>query len=253
MNSAISRSVGNRLHNVTESIRPDVHPAAPSPDAVHRPLVARLLALAGELLLTLGLVTLLFTGYELWGTGSYTRGAQHALDRQLGGLWGRPGYGHEGDVVPGGADVFARADGEPYAVIRIPRLGRHYRFVIVQGTTATDLRKGPGHFRSSGRPGRRGNFVVSGHRTTYLAPFNRIGELRRGDRILVETNAHRYVYRVTGKRVVLPTDLAVTLPVPMRPHMAPRHSWITLTTCTPKYSASHRLIVFGRLAATRAR
>lgn len=207
----------------------------------------------GELLLTLGLVTLLFTAYELWGTGSYTRNAQHTLDQQLGGLWGRSGHDGSGSAESAGSDAFPHADGKPYAVIRIPRLGRDYRFVIVQGTDEADLRKGPGHYRPSGPPGKRGNFVVSGHRTTYLAPFNRIGELHHGDRILIDTNAHTYVYRVTGKRVVLPTDLAVTLPVPMHPHATPHHAWITLTTCAPKYSATHRLIVFGRLTATRVR
>lgn len=223
------------------------------PGSRHTRRVAGALTVVGELLLTLGLVTLLFTGYELWGTGSYTRNAQRTLDRQLGGLWAPSGHGHAGTSATGGTDVFPSADGRPYAVIRIPRLGSDYRFVIVQGTDESDLRKGPGHYRTSGPPGRRGNFVVSGHRTTYLAPFNRIGELRRGDRILIETNAHTYVYRVRSKRVVLPTDLAVTLPVPMHPHRTPRHSWITLTTCAPKYSATHRLIVFGRLTAMRAR
>ena len=65
---------------------------------------------------------------------------------------------------------------------------------------AEHLRKGPGHYPGTALPGKIGNFVVSGHRTTYAAPFNRIGELRRGDEIVVEAREARYTYRVTCTR-----------------------------------------------------
>ena len=41
--------------------------------------------------------------------------------------------------------------------------------------------------------------------------------------------------------------LDVILPVPGKPKAKPTKKLITLTTCTPKYSASHRLIVDGVL------
>ncbi len=138
-------------------------------------------------------------------------------------------------------------------MIRIPRLGKNYHYVIVEGVSVEDLRKGPGHYPGTALPGGLGNFVVSGHRTTYLAPFNRVDELKAGDRILVDTQDKQYVYQVTGEKVVSPTALDVTDPVPFHPGQAPTDHLITLTTCHPKYSASHRLIVFGRLVQTLPR
>ena len=183
----------------------------------------------------------LFIAYELWGTGEYTRDAQRDLDRDLQRTWNAP------------ADHIKLSDGKGFAVLRVPRFGPKYRFVILQGTSEAILRRGPGHYKGTALPGRRGNFVVSGHRTTYEAPFNRAEELRAGDEIIVDTRHREYVYKVTGKRVVLPTDIDVTYPVPFHRDARPKHALITLTTCHPMYSASHRLIIFGRLAESRVR
>jgi sortase A len=99
-------------------------------------------------------------------------------------------------------------------------------------------------------PGQIGNFVVSGHRTTYLAPFNRLGELRDGDQILIDTRARQYVYKVTGMKIVQPSDVSVTAPVPQHPKADPTERLLTLTTCNPKYSAAQRLIVFGHMVTS---
>lgn len=183
----------------------------------------------------------LFIAYELWGTGQYTRNAQRDLDRDLRHAWSAP------------ADRIKLVNGKGFAVMRIPRFGAKYHFVILEGTSEPILRRGPGHYKGTALPGRIGNFVVSGHRTTYEAPFNRAEELRRGDKIIIDTRNREYVYKVTEKRVVLPTDVAVTYPVPFHRKARPKHALITLTTCHPMYSASHRLVVFGRLAERRVR
>ena len=137
--------------------------------------------------------------------------------------------------------------GDAIGIIRIPRLGTKYGYAIVEGVSTDDLKKGPGHYPGTANPGGIGNFVVSGHRTTYLAPFNGLGELAVGDAIVIETRDTWYTYRVTKTQTVLPTDTAVVLPVPGQPRATPTQALITLTTCTPKYSASHRLIVTGVL------
>ncbi|MFB4316459.1 class E sortase [Actinomadura sp. 21ATH] len=192
----------------------------------------------GELCITAGLVLLLFVTYGLWGTGRYTRAQQDELGKDLQASWSSK---VTRERVALGAGM---------ALIRIPRFGKKYRFVVVEGVTQKHLRKGPGHYPGSAMPGEVGNFVVSGHRTTYSAPFNRIGELRKGDRILIDTREKQFVYRVTGSRGVEPTAVEVTAPVPMRPKAKPDEPLITLTTCHPKYSAAERLIVFGELAET---
>jgi sortase A len=192
----------------------------------------------GELCITAGLIMLLFVTYGLWGTGRYTQEQQDRLGRDLLKTWQAPQVTSERVKL-----------GRGLAMIRVPRFGADWRYVIVEGVQQDDLRKGPGHYPGSAMPGAVGNFVVSGHRTTYSAPFNRVGELGEGDRILIDTRARQYVYEVTGRRIVQPDAVEVTLPVPFRAGKRPTEKLITLTTCHPKYSAARRMIVFGRLVS----
>ncbi|MBW8481816.1 class E sortase [Actinomadura parmotrematis] len=191
----------------------------------------------GELCITAGLVLLLFVTYELWGTGRYTRQQQDQLNKELVKSWAAPRVTTE--KVKLGAGL---------ALIRIPRFGAKYHFVIIEGVELADLRKGPGHYPGSALPGALGNFVVSGHRTTYSAPFNRLGELKMGDRILIDTRDRQYVYKVTDRKIVKPTAVDVTDPVPFHPGRTATKHLITLTTCHPEYSAAQRMIVFGELS-----
>lgn len=196
----------------------------------------------GELFLSFGVVVILFAAYTLWGTGRYTASAQDDLHEQLDQRWSRERE-HPENVTHEKVKL-----GDGVALIRIPRLGAKYHYVIVEGVGTADLRRGPGHYPGSAMPGQTGNFVVSGHRTTYSAPFNKLDKLRKGDEILIDTSSMQYSYKVTGTRVVLPTQVDVTAPVPFHPGRTAKDKLITLTTCNPKYSAAQRLIVFGELA-----
>lgn len=184
---------------------------------------------------------LLFVTYELWGTGRYTQQQQDRLGKELLREWNR-------DVTNERVKL-----GSGLALLRIPRLGDGYRYVVIEGVSRADLRKGPGHYPGSAMPGQVGNFVVSGHRTTYSAPFNRLDKLRPGDKILVDTRRTQFVYQMTSRRIVSPTAVEVTAPVPNHPGREPTEKMITLTTCHPKYSAAKRLIIFGRLVQERPR
>lgn len=207
----------------------------------------------GELCITAGLVLLLFVAYELWGTGQYTTEQQGILSKELSKRWAAPAAPRGPGMTSGRVTTEQVRLGHGIALIRIPKLGRDYSYVIIEGVSVDDLRKGPGHYPGTALPGGLGNFVVSGHRTTYLAPFNRVDELSAGDKIFIDTRDSQYVYQVTGEKVVSPDELDVTDPVPFHPGQAPSQSVITLTTCHPKYSASHRLIVFGRLMQALSR
>lgn len=221
----------------------------------------RALRILGELLITLGVIVFLFIPYELWFTGLYTEHAQSQFKRQLAASWASPApvaspSPGASPSTPGATSVPTASapavapvvlPGNAIGIIRIPRLGLNYGYAIVQGVSTDDLKKGPGHYPGSADPGGLGNFVVSGHRTTYLAPFNGLGDLAQGDAIVIETRDTYYTYRVTTIQTVLPTDVAVILPVPGQPRAKPTQALITLTTCTPKYSATHRLVVTGLL------
>lgn len=202
------------------------------------------LRVAGELGIAAGLILLFFYAYLLWGTASYTEHSQRVLQRGLEAEAGREsGHGGPGRIRLGHA----------LALLRIPRLGADYRYAIVEGVGPDELRKGPGHYPGTALPGQIGNFVVSGHRTTYGAPFNRIDELRRGDDIVVDAAEARYTYQVLDKEVVDPGRTDVADPVPGHPAERPTRALMTMTTCHPKFSAGHRLVVQSVLVRREAR
>ncbi|TDE55639.1 class E sortase [Nonomuraea mesophila] len=200
-----------------------------------------MLRAVGETSITAGLILMLFCAYLLWGTGAYTQQQQLLLQRELAA--DRAAQERLSAVEPGQA----------LAVLRIPALGRDYEYAIVEGVGTAHLKRGPGHYPDSALPGQVGNFVLSGHRTTYAAPFNEIDELERDDEIIVETREARYTYRVTSQDIVRPDEVDVLAPVPGKPDIRPVRAFITLTTCHPEYSAAERLIVYGVLKESEPR
>lgn len=214
----------------------------------------------GELCLTLGAVILLFVGYLIWGTGIQVSQAQHAFASELNRQWrqpvdppNQPNQPNQPDPRHPLPDPIHLALGKPFAFIEIPRFGRHWRFAIVEGTGLPQLALGPGHVQGTALPGRVGNFAVAAHRVTAGNPFYHLPSLMVGDLVTIDTRVDRYEYRVTGTREVLPTDMRVLDPVPGHPHARPRQRMITLITCDPAWTGTHRIIVFGRLASAQPR
>ena len=118
-------------------------------------------------------------------------------------------------------------------------------FVVVQGTDSASLRKGPGHYPSTTFPGLPGTVAIAGHRTTYLAPFRDVDELKHSDRILLTMPYGRFTYAVQRTQIVKPTALWVTRDV--------GYQRLVLSACHPLYSAAERIIVFARLQHVDAR
>jgi sortase A len=128
-------------------------------------------------------------------------------------------------------------NGDAIGQIDIPRIGNTYN--VIQGTDESDLEAGPGHYPTTALPGMGQTVGIAGHRTTYLAPFRFINDLRRGDRIIVTMPYGVFTYRVTRHRIVLPTDVGVVRNV--------GYDQLVLSACNPIYSAAQRYIVFARL------
>jgi sortase A len=127
-------------------------------------------------------------------------------------------------------------DGQAIGRIRIPHI--HASYVMVEGTGSASLRKGPGHYPATPLPGMPGTVAVAGHRTTYLAPFNKLDKLRKGDQVSVEMPYATVRYRVLRSRIVKPTAVWVTKRVGF--------DQLVMTACHPKYSAAKRIVVFAR-------
>ena len=196
----------------------------------------------GQALITFGVVLLLFVVYELKVTNLVTEREQDRLSAELEQAWAQPTPAPEQGLQPVAVEM-----GSGIAVIRIPRLGDDYAKVVVEGTDVDDLKKGPGRMVHTAQPGAIGNTVISGHRTTYGAPFERLDELQPGDAVVLETRDTWFTYRVTGTEIVAPTAIEVTYPVPGRLGAGPSKRLLTLTTCHPRFSARERMVVFGEL------
>ena len=208
----------------------------------------------GQSLITLGLVLLLFVVYELEVTNLYTNQQQSQLGGELSREWAGPDPTRPVARPGRHATVpVAAALGRALARIYLPTIGKDYVRVVVEGVATEDLKRGPGHYPGTAAPGAVGNTVISGHRTTYGAPFNGLAELAPGDQVVLETRRTWFTYRVTGLQIVEPTAIAVTYPVPGQLGATPTRRLLTLTTCNPEYSARQRLIVRAELVASLAK
>ncbi|MGW0873502.1 class E sortase [Streptomyces sp. NPDC002740] len=247
----------------------------------------RVLWSGAELLVTAGVLVLLLVAHQLWWTN---REAKEGAERRVEALEREWGAGTEpGDATgagggePGGDGSGTGAEGAPsaagggagqggtaassttprtsqtYAVLRIPRLD--LRVPVAEGTSKRNvLNKGyVGHYAGTQQPGQDGNFAVAGHRNTHGEPFRYLDRLRKGDKVEVETRNATYTYLVDKiLPQTSPRDSGVIRPVP-RSLTRPAHGYdapgryLTLTTCTPEYTSRYRLVVWGKLVASRPR
>ena len=197
---------------------------------------------SGELMITFGLIVLLFAGYEVFGNSAKVQDEQNALGNQLDQQWNDPTVGPSDP-----ANIAPPAPGKDLVgKLYIPKLNKEW--VVVNGVRPQDIKYAPGHYPDTAKPGQVGNFSVAGHRIKKI--FWRLDELEPGDVIGVETRENWYVYKVTGSAVVKPTAVEVVAPVPDRPGVKPTRKLLTLTTCNPKFNNYQRLIVHAELATT---
>jgi sortase A len=179
--------------------------------------------------LTVALVGSGYLAWLFWGTGLVTAHQQDRLRAQIAPhLQDHPRHG----PVSGRVQVPGNAIG----ILVIPRI--HLDMVVVQGVDTASLEKGPGHYPSSVFPWEdHGRVAIAGHRTTYLHPFWSLNEMRPGDGIKIETEYGTFRYRVTRVLTRSPWDRSV-LDQTDQPSLV-------LTTCTPRFSASQRLVVLA--------
>jgi sortase A len=127
--------------------------------------------------------------------------------------------------------------------IRIPAIDAS--FVVVDGSDAASLRKGPGIYDETPFPGAPGTVAIAGHRTTYAAPLRDIDDMRPGDAVTVKMPYGRFSYEVQQTRIVEPSELSVIRRV--------SYDRLVLSACHPLYSAAKRIVVFARLVQAEPR
>jgi len=116
-------------------------------------------------------------------------------------------------------------------MISIPRLGLDTRITW-------NVDAGPAWWKVTGRPGGGDTIAVAGHRITHTHPFYYLDRLRTGDRVYVNWQGLRHVYRVTGHRIFPSTAMHIA--------DARGHEVLLLSACTPRGSAAYRLVVYAR-------
>jgi sortase A len=226
----------------------------------------------GQVLITAGVVVLLFVVYEVYVTNYFAHAAQSKVKHELLKEFVERkdplrGTG-DGKLTLPGSKTPTVPEGTGIAFLYIPRLGQDYAWAIVQGTDDADLEKGPGHYIGSALPGQVGNFAVAGHRVGKGEPFLNLDHLQAGDAVIVQTESKWFVYRVLGddgnidapdpavqnipgREIVSPADGTVLYPVPDHsPALTPTERLMTMTTCHPKFTASHRMVLHAVLAKT---
>jgi sortase A len=203
----------------------------------------------GKTCIAAGVLILLFVAYQLWGTGIAEARSQRALKRQFAAATSttvaptttRPPTTSSSTVAPATTTTLpplpAPPTGSAIAILKIPRIG--VNVAIVQGVGVDDLKRGPGHYPRTPLPGQAGNAAIAGHRTTYGAPFYSLNDLKPGDDIFVSTRDGTWDYQVMFSHDVSPSDVAVLNPT--------TDNRLTLTTCTPRFTALKRLVVVSRL------
>ncbi|MFD4293649.1 class E sortase [Rhodococcus sp. NPDC058532] len=235
----------------------------------------------GELLLTAGVVVLLFVIYEAFWTNIVSGRLQDEVDNGLAQSWAQ-GSGAAGDA-PVAPPV--PTPGEGFARLHFPTLGAAY--AVVEGTSNEDLKAGPGHYTDTQLPGEPGNVAIAGHRNGSGAVFEHLDRLGACDAVVVETRTEWMTYRllplaaaaperraaaadclrpeqidrvaggdyahVLGRHITVPGDVAVVNPLPGAEWVEPGpwlESVLTLTTCHPLFSNAERMIVHAVLVET---
>ena len=216
----------------------------------------RFARILGTLLIVAGVLTLAWV-VVVWRwedpfTAAYTHFQQarlgHAYDRRAAAF--RPKLAH-GNLAAMERQVAAEAraygktlrSGDPVGRISIGRIGLD--MVVVQGTDHETLKKGPGHYIASGLPGEGHLIYIAGHRTTYLAPFAYINNIRAGDYVKLEVPYGTFTYRVTRHYVVADDQVEV-----LKDHGS---EILRLQACHPRFFATHRYLVDAKLVSVAPR
>ena len=191
-----------------------------------RPVARRLLSGMSLLLAVIGVGLLAFP----FATNLWQERLQSRLDRQLASPALRQSY-QSGTV----------GEGDALTRIKIPAI--HVDVVVVEGTSASALRAGAGHYPNTPLPGEVGNVAIAGHRTTYGKPFANLDQLKPGDTVELDTPVSRIIYQVAQNPFVV--DASDWSPIAQTPDKT-----LTLTTCHPKHSAKQRLVVKAKFVSS---
>ena len=190
---------------------------------------ATVVSWASKVLIAIGVLFLLFIGFEL-----VIGGLAHTEDQ------GRLLSQFKTLVASGRAakPTWHPTPGQPIAQIAIPKIG--VQEVVVQDTTPELMKGGPGHFLNTPLPGYPGNSVIAGRRVSHGGVFRHLGDLAVGDAITLITPQGAFAYEVGAA----PHIVAAGQPDVFAPTTLPT---LTLVTSDSAFSTRGRLVVTATL------
>ncbi|MEE1754390.1 class E sortase [Streptomyces sp. SP18CS02] len=201
----------------------------------------------GELFITFGVVMLLFVTYQLWWTNVRAGLQVNQAKQQIADEWAK------------GRQPDAFEPGQGFAIMYIPKLdvvvpiaeGINKEKVLDRGMVG---HYAEGQLKTAMPSDKQGNFAVAGHRNTHGEPFRYINKLSPGDPIVVETQDAYYTYEMSNLLPQTPpSNVSVIQPVPVGSGFRTPGRYITLTTCTPEFTSTYRMIVWGKMVEERPR
>jgi len=216
-----------------------------------RPSLASMVSLG---LVALGIGCICWASVNIWAQTRYSADAQRGPSSGATTLAAKQVSLARYDAAPVEPNRPSEASSlERVVYTRYPRIGDKIgtlsipvlkmRLPIIEGTGASELRRGVGHYRQSVLPGEKDNCVLSGHRDTV---FTRLGTLKIGDRLVTQTSAGTFTYRISRIRIVDKSDRTVIVPA--------NHAVLTVTTCYPFRfvgNAPKRYVLTANLVASR--
>ncbi|MFA7689339.1 MAG: class D sortase [Bacilli bacterium] len=109
---------------------------------------------------------------------------------------------------------------------------------IIEDVTEENFKNGAAHISNTSLPWNKGNCFISAHRSwTKGKLFNRLNEINTNEIIKLVINDKTYEYIVYDIQIVKPNNTKVF-------YQQKGEYDLTLTTCTPLYKATYRLIIF---------
>ncbi|TQJ58991.1 sortase A [Arthrobacter sp. SLBN-83] len=231
--------------------------------APRRALLRGTVQVLGELLITAGVILLLFVAWQLWWTNVESDAKQSQVIKEFAKDLGTAAPATTAPSAQPAAPAAPQDFGKPVVgtapghsgtigIMYIPRFGPTYTRPIVQGTSQDVLDTlGLGHYSNTAMPGAVGNFAVAGHRQTHGAVLDNIHTLVPGDKIYVQTKDGYYVYVFRNNQIVMPSRTDVLEPVPTQPGATPTESYLTMTSCNPRFGAEERIIAYALLDSWR--
>lgn len=210
-----------------------------SPRSPQRPPagpVRRVIFVLGVGMILAGIGFLIYCAWQYFGTNIVSKHRQAEVKQSIASDWGK---GIDGDAI---------------GLLRVKRFGAKYEAPIVKGFDTDALAKGVGWDPKSADPGQIGNFAIAAHRVTHGELFSKFPQLKRGDKVVVETRTKIFTYKLRNSGTSITVDFSVGWPLQRVPDPdaageRPTKAVITMLTCSELFHTNNRSVVIGDLVS----